>query len=56
MPMHGIGIEEYLLKSQTHSSLHAADPSEELHGITDTWNSHMLARCLVKLITEVELN
>lgn len=34
--MHGIGIEEYLLKSQTHSSLHAADLSEELHGITDT--------------------
>lgn len=29
-------IEEYLLKTQTHSSLHAVDPTEELHGITDT--------------------
>lgn len=34
--MHGTDTEEYLVKTQTHSSLHASGPSEELHGITDT--------------------
>lgn len=34
MYMHGADIVEYSVKNQTHSSSHAANPSEELQGIT----------------------
>lgn len=34
--MHGTNIEEYLQKTQMHSSLHAADPIEQSQGIADT--------------------
>lgn len=34
--MLGTDIEGYLVKTQTHPSLHAAGPRDELHGIADT--------------------
>ena len=34
--MHGTNIAEYLQKTQMHSSLPAAGPTEWFHGIADT--------------------